>query len=196
MESLEKEEIHFLSEPTDDYFCPICTNLLTEPFLTDCGHHFCRECRGRLLASGRVECPVCPERNALKDARLNKHLQRQVNDLKVHCKHHEEGCKWKGELRDLQAHLDPVRRRCGFVLITCSLGCGERVQSGAMKEHKKSHCRKRPSTCEHCGYHNAHDIVTEKHHPLRCQFPVDCPNKCQVEGLKGRQLQAHISCCP
>ena len=125
-------------------------------------------------------------------------LQRLVYDLMVRCKHHKEGCKWKGELRNLPEHLDPERRRrCHFVLIPCSFGCDEHVRSGAMKEHKKSHCRKRPSTCEHCGgYHNARDIVTEKHYPICHQFPVDCPNKCKAEGLQRSQLEAHIDKCP
>ena len=195
MESIRKE-FYFVNEPPQDHFCPVCNELLTEPFLSDCGHHICRACRGRLLASGKAECTVCREPNSLNDARLNRHLQRLVYDLMVRCKHHEEGCKWKGELRNLQEHLDPVRRRCDFVPISCSFCCGEHVRSGKMKEHKKSHCRKRPSTCEHCGYHNARDIVTKEHYPICHQFPVDCPNKCKAEGLKRSQLQAHIDACP
>ena len=71
----------FVSEPPLDHFCPVCTDPLSEPYLTDCGHHFCYTCRGRLLASGKSECPECREQDALTDARLNKHLQRQVNNV-------------------------------------------------------------------------------------------------------------------
>ena len=98
----------FLSEPPPDHFCPVCMEALIEPYLTDCGHHFCYTCRGRLLASGKSGCPECCEQDFLTDARLNKHLQRQVNSLKVRCQHHEVGCQWVGELRYLQEHLDPV----------------------------------------------------------------------------------------
>ena len=89
--------------------------------MTDCGHHICYTCRGRLLASGKSECPVCREQDALTDARLNKHLQRQVNSLKVRCQHHEVGCQWVGELRYLKEHLDPLLRKCGFILLVCPL---------------------------------------------------------------------------
>ena len=113
---------------------------MIQPFLTDCGHYLCYTCRGRLLASGRDQCPECREPNGAKDARLNKHLQRQVNSLKVRCRHHEVGCQWVGELMYLKEHLDPLLRRCGFILLVCPLGCGERVRSSAMEEHIRSNC--------------------------------------------------------
>ena len=109
------KEVHFVSDPPQDFFCPICTELLTEPFLTDCGHYLCHTCCGRLLESDKSECHECRRSNALETARVNKHLQRQVNDLKVYCKYHKEGCKWEGELRDLQAHLDPKKRKCNYL---------------------------------------------------------------------------------
>ena len=101
MASLGKN-ILFAIEPSDDNLCPICTEPLMEPYLTDCAHYLCYTCRSRLLASGKEQCPECRESNILKDARLNKLLKRQVNGLKVRCQHHEVGCEWVGELRYLQ----------------------------------------------------------------------------------------------
>ena len=189
--------IQFIVEPSDDHLCPICTEPLMEPYLTDCGHHFCYTCRGRLLASGTMQCPQCREPDVLKDARLNKHLQRQVNGLKVRCQYHEVGCEWVGELLYLQEHLDPEARRCDFVLLPCSLGCGERVRSSAAKEHMLNNCSKRLCTCQYCGYYyNKRDIVTEKHYPLCEQFPVECPNKCSVQNLKRIDFKLHLKQCP
>ena len=96
MEFLESD-LQFVTKPSQDYFCPVCTEILTDPHLSDCGHHLCGSCRDRLLADNKAECPECKEPNLLKSARLNKHLQRQVKDLMVYCSHHDEGCKWKGE---------------------------------------------------------------------------------------------------
>ena len=182
----------FVSEPTNDHLCPICVEPLIQPFLTDCGHYLCYTCRGRLLASGKDECPECREPNGAKDARLNKHLQRQVNSLEVRCQHHEVGCQWVGELMYLKEHLDPLLRKCGFILLVCPLGCGERVRSSAMEEHIRSYCSKRSYVCEHCGYYNKRDIVIEKHYPLCELFPVECPNKCSVDNLKRNQFEMHI----
>ena len=192
MESLGANP-QFLSDPPPDHFCPVCTEALSEPYLTDCGHHFCYTCRrGRLLASGKSECPECREQDALTYARLNKHLQRQVNSLKVRCQHHEVGCQWVGELRYLQEHLDPVIRKCGFLLLACPLGCGERVHSSAMKDHILSDCCKRLYECEHCSYCNDFDIVTEQHYPVCEQFPVECPNACSGVILKRLELASHL----
>ena len=191
MDSLAKS-LEFLSEPPPEYICSICTDPLSEPYLTDCGHHFCYTCRGRLLASGKSECPNCRVQDALTDARLNKHLQRQVNSLKVRCQHHEVGCQWVGELRYLQEHLDPVIRKCSFILLACPLGCGERVRSCAMKDHILSDCSKRSYECEHCGYCNKFDIVTEQHYPVCEQFFVECPNACSGVIMKRLELASHL----
>ena len=186
----------FITEPPKSRFCPICFNLLTEPYLSDCGHHLCRQCRTQLLATSKNECPECREPNALPLARLNKFLQREINDLKVRCQHHREGCKWTGEVRDLQSHLDPDKRKCDYILLPCSFGCGERIRSSAMRDHKKIYCTKRQMSCQYCSYYSSYDIVTAKHLPICLQVPVTCPNNCKKVGLKREQLQAHVDECP
>ena len=269
-------EFNFVVAPPRDRFCPVCTELLTEPFLSDCGHHVCRKCHKRIMASGNTRCPTCQEPNVLKTARLNKHLQREIYDLKVHCKHHvpeaslvnqpprlfvplhrvpdaslvqqppppftntrttatprlstgtrtaidyiyqdtspsmgfstlspgasttidrlRVGCKWVGELRDLKDHLDSDKRKCKYILLPCSFGCGQWVRRHGMKHHKLHECPKRDHTCEYCSYHDSRDIVMEQHLPVCHEFPVKCPNKCLVVGgLKRKQLKAHIDKCP
>ena len=51
-------EVDFVVAPPEDRFCPVCTELLTEPFLSDCGHHVCRECHERIMATRNTRCPV------------------------------------------------------------------------------------------------------------------------------------------
>ena len=187
----------FVTEPPKSRFCPICCELLTEPYQSDCGHHVCHQCRTQLLTSSKKGCPECRKRNVLPSARLDRFFQREINDLKVRCQHHREGCRWTGEVRDLQSHLDPDKRKCNYILLPCSFGCGERIRSGAMREHMKSSCTKRQMSCQYCSsYCSSYDIVTAKHLPICLQVPVTCPNNCKVVGLKRKQLQAHIDECP
>ena len=193
-------DLDFVSEPTDDHLCPICTKVLTKPFLTDCGHYLCYTCRDHLLGSGKNDCPECRDPNGAKDARLNKHLQRQVNSLKVHCRYYKDGCDWVGELNYLEKHLHVFvadssipRTECGFIPLVCPLGCDERVRSSAMEEHTKHDCM---YVCEHCGYYNKREIVTEKHYPLCEFFPMECPNRCSIEKLKRNQFEMHLEQCP
>ena len=187
----------FITEPPKSRFCPICFELLTEPCqIVKCGHHVCQQCHTQLVAIGKKECPVCREPDALSSAYLDKFLQREINDIKVRCQHHREGCKWTGEVRDLQSHLDPDKRRCNYVLLPCSFGCSERRLSGAMRDHLKRYCTKRQMSCQYCSYCSSYDIVIAKHLPICLQVPVTCPNNCKKKGLKRKQLQAHIDECP
>ena len=179
----------FITEPPKSRFCPICFELLTEPYLSDCGHHVCCQCRTRLLASNKKKCPECRQPDVLSSARLNKFLQREINDLKVRCQHHREGCKWTGEMRDLQSHLDPDKRKCGYILLPCSFGCGAKIRRGVMRDHMRNYCPKRQITCQYCSsYSSSYDIVTTKHLQICLQAPVTCPNNCKEVGITRKHI--------
>ena len=177
-----------MDEPDSDYFCPVCQDLLTEPFQLECGHQLCRRCHDRLLCSNKTECPTCRDSNALNNAHFDKFLKRKVNSVKIHCRHLKEGCEWVGEVRYLQDHLE-------HSVIACPFGCGKHSCQVALKEHKSYHCPNRPIKCKNCDYYNKFTIVTEKHYPICPQSPVDCPNHCPVEGLIRYQLQQHFNEC-
>ena len=189
-------DYQFVTDPPKSRFCPICFELLTDPYQTSCGHHVCEQCRARLLAGGNEECPVCRKSEVLANARLDKFFQREINDLRVRCQHHREGCKWTGEMRDLQSHLDLDKRKCDYILLPCSFGCGERIRTGAIRDHKERYCTKRQMSCQYCSYCSSYDIVTAKHFPICLQVPVTCPNNCKKVGLKRKQLQTHTDECP
>ena len=183
---------HFVDEPNGDLFCPVCTDLLTEPFLTDCGHYICRMCRDQLLRNSQGSCPSCREPDMLKSARINKYFQRKVNSLQVRCRNFKEGCNWVGEINNLRDHLDPEKERC---CVACHY-CGEYIQTGRIKDHLMHYCLKRPTTCEYCGYHNTCDIISEYHYTVCLQFPIACPNICTEKRLERCQLQQHLNECP
>ena len=133
---------------------------------------------------------MCREPDILSNARLDKHHQRKVKSCKVYCHHHEKGCKWVGEIGYLQEHL-----KGGQCVTACPFRCGEYLWQRDMKEHLRSSCRRRPTTCEYCGYHEAYNVVTEKHYPVCLQFPILCPNNCTCM-VKRSQLQQHLHDCP
>ena len=154
--------IHLIHEADIDYQCPICTEPLTEPYLTiECGHHLCRQCRDRLLSIGKTECPTCREPDALTNVVLDKNFQRKVKGLKVRCLYYRERCEWVGELRELHDHLDPAK---GGYHVACPFGCGKYGRRSEMREHSRHHCHERMISCENCGYYNMFTIVTEKHY--------------------------------
>ena len=71
--------------------CPVCTNLLTEPFLTDCGHYVCGKC-AQLLATGGADCPVCHKFGVFSNLHLNENVQHDDNGIEVHV-HYQKATK-------------------------------------------------------------------------------------------------------
>ena len=186
--SHEEDAFEFVDEPDSDYFCPVCQDLLTEPFQLECGHQLCRKCRDRLLSSNKAECPTCRDSDALSNAHFDKFLKRKVSSVKIHCQHHKQGCEWVGEVRDLHYHLK-------HSVVACPFWCGKRSCQAVIKKHRSLYCLNRPIGCDNCDYYNTFAIVTEKHYPICLQSPVDCPNHCPVKGLKRSQLEQHFNEC-
>ena len=185
--SHEEDTFEFVDEPDSDYFCPVCQDLLTEPFQLECGHQLCRKCRDRLLSSNKTECPTCRDSDALSNARIDKFLKRKVSRVKIYCQHHKQGCEWVGEVGDLHYHLD-------HDVVSCPFWCGKRSCQAVIKKHKTL-CINRLIGCDNCDYYNTFAIVTEKHNPICLHSPVDCPNHCPVKGLKRSQLEQHFNEC-
>ena len=84
--------------------CPICLLVLKEPYQAICcGKSFCKECIEQVTANNQI-CPTCN----IKSFNLfpNKGLQQSLNDFEVYCSHKSKGCEWRGELRELDKHLN------------------------------------------------------------------------------------------
>ena len=144
-EFVEKPPKYFQSE------CPICLLVLREPYqATCCGKSFCKKCiDGIKVRNGR--CPTCKTDNFFSYP--NKGLQQSLNNLEVYCSHKSKGCEWRGELRELDKHLnsDPPADKslegCPFTVINCPLNCATctmkqprnevviHVNSGALMRH-------------------------------------------------------------
>ncbi|XP_019861652.1 PREDICTED: TNF receptor-associated factor 5-like, partial [Amphimedon queenslandica] len=117
----EKEEPIFIEQPPDRFNCLICHCVMKEPHIvTCCCNKMCRDCIQRVHHSSQP-CPTCREPNF--NSFLEKQLNSEILDLKVRCTHHNNGCEWVGELRDLKKHTNPVNGSCGFVEVKCPFGC-------------------------------------------------------------------------
>lgn len=82
----------------------------------------------------------------------DKQLERTLNGLQVHCTHRREGCEWKGELRELESHLNQEERdqpqSCEYVTIECK-ECRKRYPRRHMGKHTEEGC---PETLVPCKY--------------------------------------------
>ncbi|CAI8005534.1 hypothetical protein GBAR_LOCUS4297 [Geodia barretti] len=83
--------------------CPVTTGLLLQPHLTSCcGQHLSEEAVSRIQGEGGA-CPLCNKEDW--STMFSKHFQRQVNSLRVFCRHKDRGCGWQGELASLDRHV-------------------------------------------------------------------------------------------
>ena len=137
-------EAEFVEKPPKafQYECPICLLVLREPYqATCCGKSFCKECIERVQAKSKT-CPTCKERDS--QVFRDKRLQHSLYDFEVYCSHKSKGCEWRGELRELDKHLnsepptDKSLEGCPFTVIKCPLnhtGCEVKLSRREIKEH-------------------------------------------------------------
>lgn len=127
--------IHFVEEVPSDLYCPLCLDVLTEPYLTSCGHLFCLVCISPLMAGGNeCACPVCRETGF--STMRNLPVERQIRSLKVYCSFRKEGCSWTGQ----RGSLDDHELACNFADVAClfqKFGCPVRVSRPALNAHLK-----------------------------------------------------------
>ena len=186
-------EYDFVKKPSQEYFCPVTFEILKDPRQMNscCGNHLSRAVAERLEKEGKP-CPIC-KKKPLKTAE-DLFFKRKVLALKVKCSNKLRGCKWVGELGELDNHLKigSVAGRCHFVSVECPLKCDKHIQRRNLEEHKSSECVKRPFTCKYCEYEATYELVTNEHW-LKCQkYPEKCPNECSEDNIERQFLQHHL----
>ena len=185
-------EYDFVKKPSEEYFCPVTFELLTDPVQTSCcGNHLTRTVADRLQAEGK-SCPVCKEHPL--SFTYDKYFKRKVTELKVYCKNKSAGCEWKGELGELDHHLNlgSVKGQCDFVEVECPLKCGQNLHRYNLENHQSKECVKRPFSCQYCDYKSTYEKVVNDHLPKCQRFPKVCPNKCSRYEIEQRFLQHHL----
>ena len=86
--------------------CIVCCLVLGDPYQAKCcGTNFCHSC-SQLIQADHTHCPICREDNF--EVFPNKELKHSIRQLHVWCTQREDGCKWSGELRELEHHLNEV----------------------------------------------------------------------------------------
>ena len=185
-------DFDFVEKPSEEYFCPVTFELLTDPVETSCcGNNISRPTAERLQTEGKP-CPLCKE-VPLKSF-VVKYIKRKAMELKVYCKNKSAGCEWKGELGKLDKHLnlESVKGQCDFVEVECPLKCGESFQRLDLEKHQSNECVKRPFSCQYCDHKSTHEKVVNDHWPKCQHFPKVCPNKCSTDEIERRFLQRHL----
>ena len=183
----------FIDEVPDDFFCKLCRHVARQPHLTSCcGEHYCHTCIAAILQD-KKPCPSCKEE--MFTTLMDKRDQRKILALRVCCVKKERGCQWTGKVEQLDTHIDENSGDCQCVDVECPEKCGQQVQKHQLATHIANECPKRDFTCMHCGFKATYEVVSEKHWPECQNYPVPCPNRCQIGAVERNTLEDHLNMC-
>ena len=182
----------FIDPVSDDFICKVCNCVAREPNLTVCcGQHYCQSCITKIVEP--CPNPECGE--ATFNTVLDKNYHRKILALRVHCTMKDRGCQWTGKVEQLDDHLDVNSGDCQYVDIECPEKCGQQVQKHQLAAHIANECPKRDFTCMHCGFKATYEVVSEQHWPECQNYPVPCPNRCQIGAVERNTLEDHLKMC-
>ena len=150
-------DCEFVTPPPDAFQteCPVCLQIPKEPCLISCkcGKEFCRECIERIKQDNKP-CPLC---NKSEFTFLRHHgSERYLNAQEVFCSRKNDGCEWKGKLKDYEQHLnespapDNQLNGCRFVEVECKHECGGWFQRRYIATHQDQECLERPYSWQYC----------------------------------------------
>ena len=102
----------FVDKVPERLNCQICAKPFRDPHLVVCcGKHYCGSClndwfRKTLVLVGfnQENCPHCRAEGEKFSHVVHKGLKSEVNELNIYCPKRDKGCKWVGQLGNLEAH--------------------------------------------------------------------------------------------
>ena len=122
-------EYQFVTTKFDRWICKKCYLLTEDSFLSVCcGNNFCKSC------AKSETCPHCHNKEFTTVSNIQ--ADREVRRLHVFCTKKDRGCKWQGELNDLDTHLNS-KDGCQFEDVLCPIGCGKVIHRQHITSHKK-----------------------------------------------------------
>eukprot|EP00064_Thunnus_orientalis_P014406 superscaffoldBa00002494_g14450 len=118
-------------------------------------------------------------------------LEQQILALPIRCIHSEEGCRWTGQMKQLQGHFST----CAFNVIPCPNRCSVKLTRRDLPDHLQHDCPKRKVKCEFCGSEFTGEAY-ENHQGVCPQESVYCENKCGARMMRRLLSQHSMAECP
>ena len=191
-------EYDFVDALPDRLVCKICDFPSRVPHLSVCcGHSFCVSCLDSAKKARGITkaCPICRARDDQFVTVPNKQADRELKQLQILCPNKEKGCKWQGELSNVDGHLESGEG-CQYEDVKCpNDDCEEVVQRQFMLRHAYE-CPHRYKICEYCRAMDKYQLIEGEHKKQCPKFPLPCPNKCEIESIPREDMEAHRKECP
>lgn len=107
---------NFVNEVDEDLICPICQEVLKDPYQIQCGHMQCKSCwddssYGDLQGEVMLKCSMCFENTKIGNLSPCRFAKNYIQKLPIRCeKISNSVCDWIGTLPELSDH----QIRCQF----------------------------------------------------------------------------------
>ena len=190
-------EYKFVNPVPDRCVCNICHLPSRDAHMTgQCceGQTICKSCLDQWqITAGNMKCPVCREEEG--GFHPNYPIAREIKSLHIYCTNKRKGCKWQGELNDINNHLGNSDG-CQFEEVKCSNECGKMIQRRYLTSHVKTECPRRKVNCQYCHDTGEHQFIEGQHKEECPKLPLPCPNNCEVGSVPREDMEAHRKECP
>lgn len=173
----------FVEQPSDEFICGLCLDVLNNPHQCRNGHCFCYGCVCSALAVQKV-CPICKCSMTVESMHGNLLIRNLIEKTNVKCEN--EGCDWTGALHKLDNHLS---NDCDYRLLICTNdGCSLLLPKLQIEAHIKDECPYRKIVCEFCSKALKSEDFSD--HLDVCELrPIVC--RCKLT-LLNEQLADHL----
>lgn len=125
----------------NNFLCSICTDVLYNPIVLQCGHNLCSNCIVNIDIENYI-CPFC--RVPILDHWINNNINHFL-ESSCHIKCINDKCTWKSNLADYSVH----KFNCTKKMVKC-MHCEEKMDKLDIYEHYESLCPEKKSKCGKC----------------------------------------------
>ena len=146
--------------------------------------------RGNIQRSTEYSCPYCGLANFNHIRYLP--LKRKINDLKVYCPHHSQGCNQHIRFGDIETHV----KECDYLAVWCTNKCGVSLLKKDLSVHCESNCFLRRVNCIYCWKVGTYVEICGSHISVCPDFPITCDNHCGQLEIKRKDVDEHKKACP
>ncbi|XP_067057984.1 TNF receptor-associated factor 2-like [Acropora muricata] len=117
------------------YLCNFCGFLLKDAMQTGCGHFYCKECLESLYINDRTKMTCLQDHTEFLENEVfpDMFTRREVQSFVVHCTFMDDGCSWKGEIRNLEEHQE---KECRAYPVSCDKCSKEGIPRGKLTDHQ------------------------------------------------------------
>ena len=178
--------------PSNEQMCPICHLVARKACQANCcGKIFCKGCLEKhRLHSDEFNCPTCRTNlngRYFKDTRGD----REISQLQIYCTNKNKGCRWQGNLKDINTHIQTCRNE----EVTCDK-CDGVMQRHQLRNHKWFKCLQRDYKCPHCKAVGIYNLMTTSNLDECPDLVLTCSNEGCEDKSKRREMGSHQQKCP